>query len=910
VIRGAKTLGSTLNQPLYVIDGVPMDNSNFGQAGVWGGSDQGDGLNSINPDDIASITVLKGASSAALYGSRAANGVILITTKKGTARKGLGIEYNSNFVFETVNNVTDLQKNFGSGSYVGPVLATQTATKAGDPSSVTNAFNSGWYDQAWGPRFDGSSVYHWDGTQHPYSYAGDNYKRYYNTGSAFTNSLSLTGGSDTQNFRVSVANLTSKGVIPNSGFDRFNGTISTSSKFGKKLTFVSKIMYSHEKSKNRPNVSDSPGNGVQSVFVLPGDVNVNELRGDPKKLGAVPDGVTTIDSKAPGQELQKSTNLWGSNPWFTAYQFQNSDVRDRVIASGQLRYDITDFLYAQAKVGLDSYTKRGTQLTPEGTGYQLGGAINEYENRNSEVNYEYTVGFNKTFFDKLGVNAFFGGNRMRSNGEYLALNGNQFNVPFFAAISNAAQKNYSYSYGASGINSLFASVELSWNNYLYLTGTLRKDWFSVLNPSVNSISYPSIGGSFVFSDAFKSMPSWLSLGKIRASYGQVGNANSVGAYSTNLNYSLGQTHLGHPLGYFSSANTTNGGNLPNPLLVPFTSTETEFGADVRFFDGRLGVDAAVYFQTTTDDILNAPVSRASGFLTTSVNLGKLTNRGVEILLTGSPIRGDVTWDVSLNFAKNNSNVVSLIPGVTQLNVEEPRTRTAFITHIVGSPYGMITGVTQQRNDAGLLMYDKNGAPVTDNTYKVIGSGIANFTGGLNNSFSYKGLNLSFLVDFKSGGKIYSGTNVRLTENGLSKESLQGREGEAPLVVTGAIETTDPDTGNGTGVYEPGTMTLTPGQARNYWAQTGERAEDHFVYDASFIKLRQITLGYSLPKRFLTKTPFQSVGLSFVGRNLAILFKNVPNVDPESAYSSGNAQGLDYFGFPPTRSYGFNLRVGF
>jgi hypothetical protein len=323
------------------------------------------------------------------------------------------------------------------------------------------------------------------------------------------------------------------------------------------------------------------------------------------------------------------------------------------------------------------------------------------------------------------------------------------------------------------------------------------------------------------------------------------------------------------------------------------------------FENRIGLDIAYYSQKTTDDILNAGISSASGFNTTSVNLGEITNKGFEFLLTGTPVRGDLTWNISLNFAKNKNTVESLIAGQERLFVEEPRTRTAAVYHVVGEPYGVILGLTQRRTDDGELMFNKDGAPITDNTYQYLGNGVPDFTGGLNNEFIYKGINLSFLIDFKSGGDIYSGTNVRQTGAGFHKQTLRGREGEAPLVVEGVFESaTTP------GVFEPGTRTLTPGEAQNYWVQLSNRAQENFMYDASFIKLRQVTLGYTLPKSLLGNVPINTVQVSFVARNLAILHKNVDNIDPESTYTSSNAQGLDYYGIPATRSYGFNLRVTF
>ena len=916
VIRGAKSLGQgTLNQPLYVIDGVPMTNNNFGQAGVWGGSDEGDGMNSVNPDDIATMTVLKGASAAALYGARAAQGVILITTKKGTNRKDLGIEFNSNYVFETVNDLRDYQQSHGSGALVGATLQTRVATKANTLADMRDfGWGGGWESQAWGPRFDGSSVVQSDGITRKYQDAGDNYARYFKTGTSMTNSLALTGGSETQSFRLSMANLKSEGIIPNSGYDRVNLALSTSSKFGKKLTVTTSMLYSNEKAKNRPNVSDSPGNGVQALMRTPADVNIDMYKGDPNKPGAVPSladqaaqGITIFDGKAPGEEFQRSSNLWGQNPWWTAHNFINSDTRDRVIVTGKARYDITDYLYVQGGAGMDWSTRKGTGLTPQGTGYQRGGSMSEAEDRVREINLDYTLGFNKTY-GAINVNAFFGGNKMLNTSESISANGNNFNVPFGAFINNARDRNYGYGFGEWGINSVYGSAEVSYNEFLYVTATWRQDWFSTLNPELNSIQYPSLGASFVFSDAFgDSMPEWLSFGKLRASYGKVGNATSVGPYQTQLTYSLGNPHLGRPLAYFSGG-ANNNSTLANPNLIPYSSFETEFGIDVRLFQNRVGLDFTYYSQKTEDDILNAPISRASGFGSTRVNLGELTNKGIEVLLTGTPLKGPVTWNVSLNFARNISEVVSLIGGVNRLFIEEPRTRTAAVFHVVGQQYGMIYGLKQNTSPDGKLIFDSNGTPLTNNVYQELGNGVPDFTGGLNNEFVYKNFNLSFLIDFRSGGDIYSGTNVRLTGAGFHKQTLAGRAGEAPLVISGVTEIKD-----GSGVvtgYAPLEKTLTPGEAQNYWSQLSNRAQENFMYDGSFTKLRQLVFGYNFPKTMLAKTPVKSLSLSFVGRNLAIIKKNVDNIDPESSYSSSNAQGLDYFGMPSTRTWGFNLRASF
>jgi TonB-linked SusC/RagA family outer membrane protein len=898
IIRGNKSLGGS-NQPLYVVDGIPMDNTMGGQSGVWGGTDQGDGLSSLSPDDIESITVLKGASAAALYGSRGGFGVINITTKKGIARKGIGIEFNSNYVFEQAINYMDLQREYGNGGLANSDLNDPTSPRVGSkPTTQAQAFD---WESAWGAKLDGSSTIMWDGISRPYSYAGDNWKRFFRTGNSFTNSIALTGGSDKQNFRFSFADLRSNAVIPNSGFNRKNLTLTTNGKFGKKITFGAKVMYSNEEAKNRPMVSDSPGNGVQAVMLMAPNYNIDDMRGDPNKLGAVPEGVTTVDNKRVGEELQKSPNLWGQNPWWAAYQFINSDTRDRFITSGQMRFDITSFLYVQGRVGMDYFVQKTKGLVPQGTGYQLGGSANEGLHWTREINQEWTLGFDKAF-GKINVNAFVGGNKMTRKNEDVTANGSAFNVPFFTSVNNTSSQNFGYGYGAQGINSLFGSAELSYGGFLYLTGTARNDWFSVLNPKSNHKLYPSVGASFIFTDAFKNLPEVLSFGKLRASWGQVATAN-VGAYAGNLTYGLnGQGHLGIPMAGYSS-----GSNIPNPDLVPALSTELEFGTELKFMKNRLGLDFTYYSQKTTDDILNATISIGSGFSSTSINIGELSNKGIEVLLTATPVQGDFTWDFSLNLAKNKNKVIALNPGINSLGLDEPRTRTVRISHIVGYPFGMITGWVQKTDANGNRVYTSDhGQPVQSDEYEILGNGVADLTGGFNNSLSYKGLNLTFLIDFKFGGDIYSGTNVRLLEAGLTKESLIGRDGN--LTVTGVTQNgTNTD---GTPIYEPFSKTLTEEEAQDYWGNVGERDEAHFIFDASFLKLRQFTFGYDFPASFLSNTPIKTLGLSFVARNLAILYKNVPNVDPESSYQSGSSQGLDYFGVPTTRTYGFNLRVTF
>jgi len=899
IIRGEKSVGSN-NQPLYVIDGIPMDNSQFGRSGVWGGTDQGDGLTSINPDDIESVTVLKGAAAAALYGSRGGYGVINITTKKGSTKKGLGIEFNSNYVFEKVNDQRDLQHEYGPGG-----------TKLSDPTNPASprvwstaatqleAWNWGSGSQ-WGPKMEGQSVIQFDGVMRPYTYAGDNWKRYYETGNSWTNNLAISGGGNNQTFRFSYSDLRSDFILPNSGFYRKNVGLSTNGKFGKKITFNAKVLYSNERTKNRTMVSDSPGNPISSMWLLPNTLNVEDLKGDPNKWGAVAPGVTTPDLKYTGEEFQQANNNWQQNPYWCAYQFKNENIRDRFIVSADARYNITDWLYLSGRVGMDWYARNSNSLVPQGTGYLRGGSKSETSQFVKEINQEWTLGADKEF-GKIRVNGFFGGNKMVREAETIGVSGTTFNVPFFESVNNTSSKSYSYGYSKSGINSLFGSAEVSYGGYVYLTATGREDWFSVLNPENNHKFYPSVGGSFVFSEAF-TLPEWLSFGKLRAAWGQVATAN-VGAYSSTITYGLtGQGHLGIPMAGFSG-----GDNIPNPNLSPALSSEIEVGTEMRFLKGRAGLEFTYYTQKTTDDILSATISRSSGFGTTSVNIGELQNKGIEVLLTGTPVQGAITWDISFNLAHNKNEVIALSQGVTEMFVEEPRTRTVAVYNIVGQPFGMIKGYRQLIDPAsGKKVYDVNGMPMRTAQYEILGNGIAKVTGGMNNTLSWKRFKLDALVDFKFGGDIYSGTNVRLVQSGFHKMTVPSRtEG---VTVDGVYQT---GTGtDGKPIYSPINLTTNNQYTGSYWSNLGERCEENFMYDASFIKLRQVSLEYSLPAKILEKTPLQTVAVSFVGRNLAVIYKNIENIDPESSYTDSNGQGLDYYGMPAVRSYGFNIRVVF
>lgn len=872
IIRGNSSLNSN-NQPLFVIDGVPIDNTQLGGADMWGGSDFGDGLNSINPDDIESVSVLKGGSAAALYGSRASNGVIMITTKQGTKRKGIGIELNSNFTVEQILNPYDFQTEYGHGN------------RGNKPGTVSEALE--WGGSAWGARLDGSDVIQFDGTERPYVYAGDNFSKYYRTGSTITNTLALSGGSDRQTFRFSASDLRNQAVTPNSGMNRQNFSLNTHANWVERLTLEAKLQYSREDVKNRPRLSDAPGNGNYTLSVLPPSIDVEDMKGTTGKLGANEEGT----------ELQYTSNTFSQNPYWAAYQFSTKDVRDRFMGSGVVRFDFTDWLYVQGRMGMDWYTSRRTTIEPYGTAYKTLGGMQEQERRVRELNMEFMLGGGKTFGD-FGINAFVGGNRMRNQFELIGAGGDDFNIAFFHTVSNLKSPTVTYEFSDKGINSLFGSAEFSYKSFLYLTATGRNDWFSTLNPETNSIFYPSLSGSFVFSEAFE-MPQWIDFGKLRGSWSRVGGDTEP--YQTALDYSLvGSGHQDQALGRITQD------RIPNEFLTPLSLDEFEVGMDVRFLNGRLGIDYAYYNRKTKDDILFAPVSEASGYAEAVVNVGEVRNSGHELLLTGRPVDSRLKWDVSLNFAYNNNEVLRLVGDSKSLQADEARSRQAFIHHrlpytdeslgeFFPGGYGMIVG-RKHKTINGQKVYDENGYPVVADFVSVLGPGVHPYTGGVNNSFSWNNFNLSFLVDYKFGGYLYSGTNVTTYGNGMHKATLEGRENG--LEISGVDEE-----GNA------GTWTIAPENLQDYYGRYNDIVE-YFVYDADFIKLRSLTLGYTFPADKLANTPVSGLSISLVGRNLWLIHSKVDNVDPESTYNNTNAQGLEWFGVPSARSFGLNLNITF
>ncbi|QKZ12132.1 SusC/RagA family TonB-linked outer membrane protein [Spirosoma sp. KUDC1026] len=861
IIRGNGSLSGN-NQPLYVVNGVPIDNTNVNSAGMWGGTDSGDGLNSINPDDIETMSVLKGGTAAALYGSRASNGVILITTKSGKGQKGIGVEYNGTYTMDQPYSLNDWQYEYGQG------------TQGAKPTTQAEAIQTG--AQSWGAKIDGTNVIQFDGVSRPYAAQRNNVKNFYNVGSTFTNTVAVSGGNEAAAFRFSASDLNSKSVVPNSGFNRKSFNLSANANLSKKVVFEGVAQYNVETGTNRTFLSDTPKNPNYGAQLIANTVDIRTL--DPG-----------YDSR--GYEVLWNSNQYSTNPYFAVNKVQNSDVRNRFIGQFSLRYNITDYLYLRGRVGTDYNYTKFVNIEPTGLAYATRGSMSRSNTQIGETNSELLLGFNKDF-GPISVNALVGGNKMNRATENMGYNGQYFVVPFNYYLDNTVTKTPSYGYNALGINSVFGSADIGYKNVLFLTLTGRQDWFSTLAKANNSLFYPSAGLSFVFSDVMDSRPNWLNYGKVRASVAQVGGGYP-NPYALNLTYNLQTNNYIGDIALMS----VNGGTIPNSQLQPNTSTTTEVGFETKLFNNKLGVDLTLYNRTTTNDAVTASTSSASSYGSVLLNVGKVVNKGIELLLTGTPIKkaNGFTWDVSYNMAYNDNKVVKITDDLTTFQVDQSRTQSAYIYHFTGQPYGMITGYRALRDANGNVVYNSaTGLPI-QSALQPLGRGVPPLTMGLTNTFNYKNFSFSFLVDGKFGSKLYSATNYYATANGLTKLTLDGRENG--VTVTGVTQNGDAFT-----------RTLT---AQNYYGSSGYRnITENFVYDGSFVKLRQFTLGYNLPRSILGKTPIQAASLSLVARNLLILYKNVPNVDPESNFNSGNAQGLEMFGVPPARSYGLNLNIRF
>jgi TonB-linked SusC/RagA family outer membrane protein len=859
-IRGNTSISGD-NQPLYIINGLPMDNTQFGSP-RGANPDWGDNISSINPDDIEEITVLKGATAAALYGSRAKNGAIVITTKTGKGHEGIGVEYTTHNTLEVPYYIWNLQKEYGQG-YGGV-----------KPASQQDAANHS--QNHWGAPYDNSMTVQLDGVERPYTYVKDQVlDDFYQAGFTSSNNLSFTGGSDNGSFRVGVTNMRNRGIIPNAGIKRNNISLGLSQKATKDLLITANVDYISEAVKNRYVLTGTQGSSGGTILFVNSNMPTSAL--------------------APGfnedyTEKVLGTDLNATNPYFVLNRMSNKTQKDRFIASVTARWNLLDWLFIQGRAGQDFYTFKGDNIIPDGTGFRQNGQIDQRTMNFWERNFEGLIGMDKSLNENFGLAVNLGGNLMSQHRYTTAITGLGFVIPQLHVVNNTSTRNTTTQVYNKKIHSVFGTMELSYKNFLFLNLTGRNDWFSTLSPDSNNYFYPSAGLSFVFSDAVE-LPQAISLGKLRVAYASVGG--DTDPYGLYLTYGLlDYNYNGRPLG------TINQQIVPNNMLRPLSVDEYEAGLDLRFFQNRLGFDVAVYNKITTNDIAIESISTTSGYSGVSVNVGSIRNRGVELLLTGKPVEaGNFSWGISANMGYNKSKVLKISNTSNELILAT--TTKAFIKHIEGEEYSQIVGRTIKRDEQGRDIIDDTGLPVVPTDVVAFGSGIPRWTGGVMNDFRYKAFNLSFLIDGKFGGMIYSDTNYGLDHRGMSPGSLLGRAEGA--ILPGVTE-------NG----EVNQVLVTADRVNNRAIVVRRRdALDDYIYDASFIKLRNVALTYTLPGTVYEKVPFiKGASISLVGRNLQILMKRSPGIDPETNLYAGNSQGIESNALPPTRSYGFNVNVKF
>ncbi|OLY95032.1 SusC/RagA family TonB-linked outer membrane protein [Cnuella takakiae] len=883
-LRGQSAFAGANNSPLLVINGLPMDQGARGTNADGPNRDLGDNLQMVNPDDIESMTVLKGATAAAIYGSRAANGAIIITTKNGSKSSGLGVELTSNVSADEVLDLTDFQYEFGQG--VNGVR----------PKTQGEAVNSGQF--GWGERYDAVPTIQFDGVSRPYAPQRDRIKNFFNTGTSFTNTIAVSSGNAKGSFRASFTNQDVKGIVYTNKYHKKIFNLGVNQNLSDKLSIQLNLNYTNEKNENPPQVGVQ-GIGTMNFLVRTSPTVPLEVY----KANAVNEVGIERQTTGFAQTL--------INPYWTLPRQFFFNKRDRLLSTATMRYQMLKWLYLQGRINMDYGVDFTEQNTPTGTGSPANGAYYDPtrttfngtyvvgETSGKQINADFLLGGNHRFGD-FSIDASFGGNIFTDRYRNFNQDATAFIVRDLYTIENGTVKNQTYGIGRRQINSLYGLAELGYKDLLFLNITGRNDWFSVLNPNNNSYFYPSVSGSFVFSELLESSP-WLSFGKLRASYADVGSENGIGIFGGQLTYGfLQQPFNGSTLAQINNANN------PNPNIRPFSVREKEVGLELRLFASRLHLDIAAYDKQTKDQIVTITNSIASGYNGTTINFGALQNRGIELLLDGTPYRTrNFSWTSAFNTAYNTTKVLALTPGVTRTTVADWSGGNEFIGSLVyevGKPLNQISSRTYLRDDQGNILLGPDGRLRATTSNVLHGSALPKFTGGWNNVFRYKNLSLLVHMDYKTGGKMLSSTALNALRQGHSKASLVGRRpGETGVVFPGIYQ-------SGPNVGKPNT---TPVYGQQFYADYRNlQIADPVIFKSDFIKLRNITLTYDFSPVIGTKY-IKGLVLSAACRNVAIIKKWVPDIDPEAVQSSGDFRvGYEAVSLPTTRNYSVNLNVKF
>lgn len=883
-MRGQVSFNGGTNSPLIVINGLPMDQGNRGASG-GNTRDRGDNMTNFNPDDVESMTVLKGATAAALYGSRAQAGAIIITTKSGAKNQGIGVELSSSYTANTVLDFTNFQTEYGIG--VGGVR----------PATGQQAAGQGQF--SWGERHDGVLTPSFDGVMRPYSALGANrIKEFYRTGNAMTNSIALSGGGDKGSFRASFAHTQSDGIDPINTYYRKIVNLGLNQNITEKLSLALNINYTRENNNNPPQVGQQGQGTPNFLYRMSQTIPTSAFRDSNY------DPATTTERQTSGFQ---GTLI---NPYYINQRIFYLDTRDRFLGTATLRYEFNDWLYAQGRINYDYSNTFNERNNPTGVGTStplnnaqtgFAGSYDVENGTGTDLNADFLLGVNKEYGD-FSVDVSVGGNIYKVKDKNVTAGARDFVIRDIYSINNGVANAQGFNFGRSQVNSLYAYADIGYKDILFLSATGRNDWFSVLNPDLNSYFYPSIGGSFIFSELMDS--SWLTYGKLRASYADVGSVNGVsGPFSGVLTYNLENNAFdGQKIG------GVNGNTSPNPNLKPFSVSEKEIGLELRMFKSKVNLDIALYEKITTDQILPVDISSSTGYTQTPQNIASLSNRGVEMLLDVTPIQTDkFTWVTTFNAAFNESEVLKLTPTSDQFLVAEYGGNEFLgrLYYQVGMELNQLAARTYLRDSQGRIQVDVNGRVLAtpSNDYRYFGSALPRWTGGWTNNFTYKNLSLLIHTDFKAGGKVISSTALNGLRQGLTQASLVGRDGTAPIpdAVIQGTDTPAPAPTGGIG-----------GLAGYYADFRNNQIGDPFIFKSDFIKLRTVALTYDMTSILKNQNSFvKGLTLSAACRNVAILYKDIPDLDPEAFASSQDSRvGYEQTTLPTTRDFTFTVNVKF
>ncbi|MCK0125420.1 SusC/RagA family TonB-linked outer membrane protein [Gelidibacter sp. F2691] len=915
VIRGNNSIAGN-NQALFVIDGVPVDNSNSNSAGQKagrGGYDYGNAASDINPDDIESINVLKGAAATALYGSRASNGVVMITTKKGTSKKGVGITISSSLTMGTADSSTlpTYQNKYGAG--YGPDYASEDGyfelyDVDGDGiKDLTTPFTE---DASYGAAFDPSlMVYQWtsiypqlESTYQkatPWIAGKNNPNSIYKASITAVNSVSLDGGNETSSFRLGFTNLLQEGNLPNSEIKRNTINFSGSHELSDKLTASTTFNFIKTDGKGRYGTGYSSKNVMQQFRQwFQTNVDFKEMQ---QAYFSTRENITW-NPKSPNNLAP----AYSDNPYWTFYENYETDTRSRYFGNFALDYEITDWLSVMGRFAYDSYSELQEERINVGSADVS--EYTRYNNNVAEYNYDLMFTFNKDLSDKLNLEGNLGANirQNKQNSIFAGTNGG-LNLPGLYALSNSVSPiNAPAEYDATSVvDGQFARASLGYDNFAYLEGSYRTDRSSTLPKENNRYGYYSVSGSLVFSQLIDAR--WLSFGKLRANYAEVGNdTNPYRVFNT---FGIGTPFNGNGI-------ASNPGTQSNLNLLPERQESYEIGLEMQFADRRVGFDVSYYNTQNINQITAIPLSTATGYTSAILNAGTIENKGVEVQLNLTPIKSeDFQWDITANWSKNESLVVELLGGIKNLQLASLQGGIS-INATPGEPYGTIRGTDYVYTNGQKTVRPNGYYASTGTNNNIIGDINPDWKGGVFNNFRYKNFNLNFLIDVQKGGDVFSLDTWYGYATGLYDFTAASNDLGNP-VRNPIVGTPGNYAANSGGVIldgvqadgSPNNVRADATTAGNPWGYARSNNAAH-VYDAGYVKLREASLSYNLSPKVLEQMAFTGVSISIIGRNLWIIDKNTPYADPEAGLSSGNVQGYQSGSYPSIREIGASLKLQF